>query len=1582
MEFLFKRKSRTITLFLALFAILIIVSASMPVQATIPESHYFGRSLIKGHGFWWAEECDAYIRTSSTWATLSQTGYSGTLSMSADWLILRVSDSLDVQTIEADGTEYWFVDYYVNTPSASTYYSGSFQYYDSGLGHYNAISNPVITKTMPQNGPYGNWQVRFYWYLYGESGTHIFTYNEYQTIAWYVPPFAPTLNSVTQGNAELTLSWAAPSNNGGLSITNYKIYRGTTSGGETLLTTVGNVLTYTDTSGMTLGTTYYYKVSAVNSKGEGTLSNEQSQIVVTAPSAPQSPSVTDPSSDASYAHVSWSTPSSNGGKSLTGYGVYKSTSSSSGPWSYVASSSTTYWDDYSVLPGHTYWYQITAFNPWESPRSSTASVTMKCIKPSAPQSPSASPTGVRQISLSWAAPSSDGGTSITGYKIYRGTSSNGESLITTIGNTLSYIDSTGLTNDQTYYYKVSAVNSVGESSLSSETSAKTWALPGQTLNPSAIPTAVGQITLTWSAPSSDGGTSITNYKIYRGTTSGGETLLTTVGNVLTYQDSGLGNGLKYYYKVCAVNPVGDGTQSPETSATTWALPGQPQSLITSIGNKQVTLTWSAPSSDGGTSITNYTIYRGTTSGGESYLITVGNVLTYQNTGLTNGVTYYYKVSAINAVGEGTQSSEAPGRPVGPPTAPQSPSLLEGIGQISLSWTAPSNDGGSAITNYKIYRGTTSGGETLLTTIGNVLTYVDQSLINGTNYYYTISAQNSISEGPVSSEVSGSSDGPPSTAPQVLAAEGYDAQVNLSWSAPSNNGGLSITNYKIYRGTTSGGETLLLTLGNVLAYQDTGLTNGVTYYYKVSAVNAIGEGPKTSEVLATPASRPDAPTNLQTTPLNTRVVLTWAAPLDNGGSPIFSYKIYRGTTSGGEILLTTIGNVTTYQDNSLTNGVTYYYQITAVNAIGEGLIRTSEQSAVPNPTVPTTPISLLAQGGNANIVLTWAAPSDNGGYAVSGYKIYRGTSSGGETILTTVGNVLTYQDNSLGNGQTYYYKVSAINFVGEGSLSSEASVKTWAIPGQTLNLTTYPSGIGQNTLTWDAPSSNGGTSITNYSIYRGTFSGGETYLTTVVGTNWIDNSLANGQIYYYKVSAVNVIGEGAKSSEKSATTWSLPGQTLGLSASATAVGQITLTWSAPSSDGGTSITNYKIYRGTTSGGEVLIATIGNVLAYNDTSLSNGQRYYYNVSAVNAVGVGPLSLETSAITWTLPGQTLSLVASSGNQTVALSWAAPSSNGGTSITNYKIYRGTTPGGETYLKTVTNALTYLDSGLTNGVTYYYKVSAVNAIGEGAQSIEAMETPKGPPSAPALDSAISGYLNVTLIWTAPASNGGSPITGYDVYYGTSSDPTIKFGTTLPSSSTKIVVTELTAGTLYYFKVVANNLIGSTSSVIKSATPYTIPDACTVTAVTVSGTQVTITWQAPENYENIDVQGYNIYQDTGSGWELIGTADGKDARTFDFTLVLQPTLFGKTSMKYKVTAVNPAGESQSSPTLYKEWDTAINIMPWLTILISIISVCLAIWQRKKITGKLEEYKEKDRKEKEKQKSLAEEIRKVGRNRER
>ncbi len=224
----------------------------------------------------------------------------------------------------------------------------------------------------------------------------------------------------------------------------------------------------------------------------------------------------------------------------------------------------------------------------------------------------------------------------------------------------------------------------------------------------------------------------------------------------------------------------------------------------------------------------------------------------------------------------------------------------------------------------------------------------------------------------------------------------------------------------------------------------------------------------------PPAPPGTPGNLQATAGNGSVSLSWTA-----ASGATSYNIYRGTSSNGESSTPIATGVTgtSFTDSGLMDGTTYYYEVTAVNSANQEGSRSTEVSGTPVAGAPGAPTGLLAAAGNGSVSLTWSKPTDDGGSPVTSYDIYRGTSSGGETLLLSGVMGTSYSDTGLANGTTYYFKVAAVNSTGPGAKSNEASATPQLPAVGNFSISISPSmrylgGFGSTTYTVTITPSNG------------------------------------------------------------------------------------------------------------------------------------------------------------------------------------------------------------------------------------------------------------------------------------------------------------------------------------------------------------------------------------------------------------------------------------------------------------------------------------------------------------------------------
>ena len=537
------------------------------------------------------------------------------------------------------------------------------------------------------------------------------------------------------------------------------------------------------------------------------------------------------------------------------------------------------------------------------------------------------------------------------------------------------------------------------------------------------------------------------------------------------------------------------------------------------------------------------------------------------------------------------------------------------------------------------------------------------------------------------------------APTNLTATAGNRTVTLTWT-----GSQGAEWYRVKRSTRSHGRFWHIAFTRKTSFTDTHLINGKTYFYMVSAAGHERHSPNSAEVSATPSSGPvtvpATPAGLGATAGNGQVALSWTA-----SSGATSYHVKRSTSSGGPYTQISAPTGASFTDTGLTNGTAYFYVVSAVNAAGESS-NSGQVSATPKSPVPAVPASLSATAGNQQVALAWSASS-----GATSYHVKRSTTSGGPYTQVSAPTATNFTDTGLTNGTTYFYVVSGVNASGESADSAQASATPKApVPAVPAGLSAT-AGNRQVSLSWTASSG-----ATSYNVKRSTSSTGPfTTVGSPTANSFTNTGLADTTTYFYVVSAVNASGESANSTAVSATTTTpLPVAPTGVSATA-GNQQIVVSWSSVTGAAG-----YRVKRATTSGGPYTAVATPLVTSFTDTNVTDGTTYFYVVSAINSSGEGADSTQVSAAPLPPPPAAPSgLSATAGDQQVALSW-----NTSSGATTYNVKRSTATGGPYSLVGTVAVTNFTDTGLTNGTTYFYVVSASNSSGEGADSAQMSATP------------------------------------------------------------------------------------------------------------------------------------------------------------------------------------------------------------------------------------------------------------------
>lgn len=927
--------------------------------------------------------------------------------------------------------------------------------------------------------------------------------------------------------------------------------------------------------------------------------------------------------------------------------------------------------------------------------------------PSAPLNLFATPSSPSATVLNWSMPVLNGGGGAIRYLVEENLGSGWKQISSTASNTISLSAISTIRS-----YRVLASTSAGVSAPSNEVQ----------FNPATIFAVTSLVaeqrfgtsaTISWASNAPAG--SVFEVVLSRV----GSSLSPVSRQVTTTNTTFTGLSKLTSYSVRVV-PLGEvrGIAAQTTFATSASLPAAPRSQSVVKTNDGFRITFLAPSDNGGQSITGYRLEKAV----ENQWVDQGTSMNLAFTvpAPAKGLSVDYRLIAINPVGESPASSTL--RVTTPGEAPTSPRNLEGVlgadGRVALSWTEPADLGGSPITGYRIETLRSGVWSLLATVTGTASTFTTSAIAKGTTASYRVAATNRFGTS-ISSESNAVERA--ATAPGDVSSISISATqdaISFRWSAPSDQGGSSITGYELQQKMDSG-WAIVEELGLVLTHSIAPGTPGEIATFRVVAKNAVGTSLSGAERTVTmPFQLPSAPSNLVVTQQGSVLDLRWSAPESSGGSPLSYYAISSSVDGAPFRQISTVRADQPFTRLTVTNKavpVTFRVQAASTRA-GLGLPSAEVTIDIP-ATSPSDPASISAQVvAGTGVRIAWLSPRDNGGKQVTGYRI---ESRVGSASWQAVGesSELVYLAPMPQAGLTVSYRVLAVNEVGASVGSMTATVRTNVAPA-TPPLALSSNQVGtSHVLSWSAPEVMGG----SLSFYLVEFSDGGEFrrLTSTRALSTQAAMPAPNQTRSYRVAAFTNAGLGAWSETFSITApKTVPGNPSFLSLSSNAT-ELVATWrTAGVANGGVELKSAVLYRQTPDGFVKVAEAPASDLRIVIPNELHGELHYYSLRFTNEVGESAGSrLSGHRHNYAVANAPTNVAVTQEGSNVRVSWRSPSFIGGSPLTYAEVHSSADGENWTRLNFIRYAETAVVRAPAKGQTLQYRVVVRNRSGNSLPS-------------------------------------------------------------------------------------------------------------------------------------------------------------------------------------------------------------------------------------------------------------------------
>ena len=1352
-----------------------------------------------------------------------------------------------------------------------------------------------------------------------------------------------------------TISWEPPSDNGGSEITNYMIEKCETSRMIwSVVTASVSACTYA-VPRLLEGNEYIFRVKAENKIGLGS-AIESSPVIAkspySTPSQPLAPEVTQVTK--ASALLTWKVPESSGGRDISGYFVEKREKKSI-KWSPCNTKSTreTRLNVIGLSNGFDYQFRVKAENEVGvgEPSEPSKLVTIKepTEKPGRPNNPKVVDTTKSSVSLSWEPPLYDGGANLIGYVVessVEGLDDWRKANVGISGSHATRFAVTGLRSEQTYVFRIAAVNPVGQGEYEQISGAvqpkeiledpdievdsdmrRTLEIKaGNALHLQALVKGRPKPTIKWSKP---------NTVLSR------QADVDIVGKKASLAIPNCSRINSGKYVLTASNPKG--SKSVNFNVKVLDTPGPVGNLIVKdVTAASAQVSWTPPEIDGCAEVTNYVVEMKEPDKKSWSVATLECPKTaFRVTKLIEGKEYYFRVKAENKYGVGEPCETNRPIKIKPPvTEPGPVSKLKVVdvtkSTVTLTWVKPDHIGGSRLAGYIVeYQGEGSSTWTEFRTVAD--TTVTVVNLSSKKYQFRIKAKNEELEGPANEtdviDVKEPAESPKITIPKeikVRSGEIILVEATLAGKPTPSSYWMRkdvelVEGERLFIQKTPHGSTLKLTKPKREDTDD----------YSLVAQNSHGKMQATCkiEVLDRP-SKPVGPVEFKDINIDT-VTLMWTAPEDNGGCPITNYIVEQSEAGqmGFQVVSSTVAR-TTLRVSKLTKDSEYVFRIKAENKCGvsDGLISPVVKTAYPfkSPAPPTNVQVIKVDKSSAT--LSWEVPESDGGNPVRGYNVERKELN--SLLWTRINKSLVKRrevvDNNLLEGIEYQFRIQACNAAGAGNfcVPTEPVVARDACdtPGKPEVID-----VTNNTveLSWTAPRSSGGTKVVGYIVDMQRLSS-ETWSTAVrtksTDTSVLLKDLEEGERYCFRITAKTVatISKPSELSDAVVVRQALAsptivfdaacrngvevraGQDILLEAQIAGKPKPTAVWKRNSEEIKTTSDNALVVETALNKSKVVIRSC---------KRSDSGSYVLTLENTSGTATATVNVRVLDVPGTPqgPAKFLNVMA----DRLKLTWNPPVEDGGASITNYVVEKRETSRPTWAIVSGSVPIAELSvMKLIANHEYEFRISAENKYGIGSSLISNSIIAKNPysvpesPEPPTISNAT--HNSMTVSWKSPA-DGGKPISGY--YLEKRETKAVQWSKVnrQPVSDRSIKVSNLSEGIEYEFRVSAANVagVGSPSSPSLPATAenpkYPPGPPAFPKVIDTTRSSVELVWGKPAYDGDSPITGYIVEMGSPESPD-----EFKQASKTHVAKCMVTGLSDGRQYRFGVKAVNAIGESERS----------------------------------------------------------------------